>query len=38
LILIEDALELSLVDSDHMIEALPPKCSDDPSAVAVLPR
>ena len=37
-ILIEDALNLSLIDCDHMVEALSPKRSDNALAVTVLPR
>jgi len=37
-ILIEDALDLSLVHGDHMIKALTPERSDDSFAVPVLLR
>jgi hypothetical protein len=36
-ILIEDALDLSLVDRDDMIQALAAECADDSLAVPVVP-
>jgi hypothetical protein len=36
-ILVEDALDLSLVDGDHMIQALTPERCDNSFAVTVLP-
>jgi hypothetical protein len=37
-VVVEDALNLSLVDGDHVIQALAPERSDDSLAVPVLPR